>query len=161
MKAIVVYDSKFGNTERVARVIAETLGDGNPVPVVRVDAASKPDLAGIDLLAVGGPTQAHGASPALRTFLDGLSPETVHGVPLVTFDTRLTWPAFIAGSAARVAAKRLTQKGAKLIMSPESFRVEGTEGPLVEGEVERAKSWATEARDAARLIDLAAASTAP
>jgi flavodoxin len=122
MQAVVVYDSKFGNTERLARVIAEQLGVGEPVPVVAAGAASERDLAGIDLLAVGGPTQGHGISPALRAFLDRIPPEMVRDVPVVTFDTRLSWP--IRNRRRRPAEElRLVKKGAHLVMPPESFVV--------------------------------------
>jgi flavodoxin len=149
MKAMVVYDSKFGNTERVARVIAGTLGAGEPAPLVAASTASKWDLAGVDLLVVGGPTQAHGASPALRAFLDRLPPEAVRGMPTVTFDTRLTWPRFLAGSAAAASARRLEKKGARLLVPPESFLVSASEGPLLEGELDRACIWAKSVRAAA------------
>lgn len=142
MKTLIVYDSKFGNTERLARTIAETVGVGEPALVVAASAASTGDLAGIGLLAVGGPTQAHGLSPALKTFLDGLPSEAVRGVPAVTFDTRLTWPRFLSGSAAVALARRLEKKGARLLLPPESFLVTGSEGPLAEGELARATTWA-------------------
>jgi flavodoxin len=151
MKAVVIYDSKFGNTEHIARAIAEKLGAGDPVAVVAASAASKYDLSEIDLLVVGGPTQGHGLSPALRDFLDRLPSETVRDVPSATFDTRLTWPRFLAGSAAGVAAKRLAQKGARLLVPAESFLVQGSEGPLVRGELERARAWADQVRTKAGL----------
>lgn len=151
MKTLVVYDSKFGNTERLARVIAETLGAGEPVPVVAAGDATERDLAGISLLAVGGPTQGHGISPVLRAFLDRLSAESVGDVPTVTFDTRITWPRFLAGSAAAASAKRLVRMGARMLVPPESFLVTGSEGPLVEGELERARTWAQEVREQAGL----------
>ena len=110
MKAVVVYDSRFGNTERLARAIAETLGAGEPAAVVAAGTVSERDLAGMDLLAVGGPTQGHGLSPALKAFLKRIPPEAVRGVPTVTFDTRLPWPRFLSGSAAAASARRLAQK---------------------------------------------------
>ncbi|HEX6506766.1 MAG TPA: flavodoxin [Chloroflexota bacterium] len=161
MKALVVYDSKFGNTERVARVIAETLGAGEPVPTIPAGEASERDLIGIDLLAVGGPTQAHGLSPVLRDFLDGLSSGAVSDRLTVSFDTRLNWPRFLAGSAASAAAKRLTKKGARLLATPESFLVNGSKGPLAERELERAATWTKELRTAAGLLEQASAAIAP
>lgn len=151
MKALVVYDSKFGNTEQLARAIAETLAAGEPAAVVPVPAstARARDLVGIDLLAVGGPTQGHGLSPALKAFLESLPSEAVRDLPTVTFDTRLAWPRFLSGSAATASAKRLTQQGARLLRPPESFLVTGSEGPLAEGELARATTWATEVRAAA------------
>jgi hypothetical protein len=108
--------------------------------------AATRDLAGVELLVVGGRTQAHGLSPALRSFLDGLSAEAVRDVATATFDAWLTWTRFLAGSAAAAAAKRLQKKGARLMTPPKSFLVKGLEGPLVEGELERARTWATRVR---------------
>ncbi len=151
MKAVVVYDSKFGNTEHIARAIAEELGAGQPAMVVAAGDASAHDLEGVDLLAIGGPTQGHGLSPALKAFLDGLPREAVRAIPTVTFDTRLTWPRFLSGSAAAACAKRLEKKGARLVVPPESFLVTASEGPLAEGELARAHTWAHEVRAKAGL----------
>ncbi len=151
MKAVVVYDSKFGNTERIARAIAEQLGAGEPAAVVAASAASERDLAGIALLAVGGPTQGHGLSPDLRAFLMRIPQEAVRDVPTVTFDTRLPWARFLSGSAAAASAKRLAKKGARLLMPPESFLVAKSEGPLAEGELARASAWANDVRAKAGL----------
>lgn len=147
MKALVVYDSKFGNTEHLARVIAESLIPGQQVRVVPAASVQSPDLEGLDLLVVGGPTQGHGLSPALRTFLDDVPASVLVGRSVAAFDTRLTWPKVLAGSAAASAAKRLTKRGAELVVEPESFLVKSSEGPLVEGEVERAVVWAAGLRN--------------
>lgn len=146
MKAVVVYDSKFGNTEHIARAIAANLDAEEPAAVVAANAASERDLAGIGLLAVGGPTQIHGLSPALRTFLDQLPPEAVRDVPTVIFDTRARGVRLVTGSAAVAGAKRLVKKGARLLVPPESFLVTATKGPLAEGELARASAWASEVR---------------
>lgn len=148
MNVLVVYDSKFGHTERLARAIAEMLGDGEPAAVV-ASAASAPDLTGLDLLAVGGPTQWLGLSPALKSFLDDLPAAALRDVPAVTFDTRLRGPRVLRGSAAAASAKRLVQKGARLVAPPESFLVTGMDGPLAAGELARAQTWATAVRAAA------------
>ncbi|HEU5398077.1 MAG TPA: flavodoxin family protein [Gammaproteobacteria bacterium] len=147
----MVYDSKFGNTERLARAIAEVLGTDTPAALVAASAASVSDLAGVDLLVVGGPTQGHGVSPALRAFLDRIPPEAVGDMPTLTFDTRLGWPRFLSGSAAAQIAKRLTRKGARLLVPAESFLVTSGEGPLAEGELARASAWADHARALAGL----------
>jgi flavodoxin I len=146
MRALVIYDSKFGNTEQLARAIAEALGAGETAAVLAAGAASERDLAGLDLLAVGGPTQGHGFSPALKAFLDGLPAEAMRDVPAVTFDTRLSWPRFLSGSGAAASSKRLAKMGARMLMPPESFLVTGSEGPLAEGELARAQTWATAVR---------------
>lgn len=151
MNVVVVYDSKFGNTERIARAIGEELGCPESVQVVMAGDANEHLLAGIELLVVGGPTQGHGLSPALTSFLEQLPADAVRDVPAATFDTRLTWPRILAGSAAGAAAKRLAKKGARLLLTPESFLVTGSEGPLVEGELDRARSWAKVLRAKAGL----------
>jgi flavodoxin len=143
MNALVVYDSKFGNTERIARAIGEALEETVNVevcPFAEVDTV--PPVP--DLLIVGGPTHAHGIDPAFKAFLDGLSPDAVEGVAVAAFDTRFRMPVMISGSAARGIAKRLVGKGAYLVAEPESFFVKHSEGPLAEGEVERAETWARE-----------------
>lgn len=161
MKTLVVYDSKFGNTERLARAIGEIIGDGEPAAVMAASSASAHDLAGLDLLLVGGPTQAHGLSPALKAFLDGLPPDAVRNLPTVTFDTRIHGPRFLTGSAALASAKRLEKKGARLLMPPESFLVTGTEGPLAEGELARARTWVTAVSSAVSRVTQEQASVAP
>jgi flavodoxin len=150
MKALVVYDSKFGNTKVVAREIAERLGAGDAILCMDT---SEDDLVGLDLLVVGGPTQGHGLSPDLRTFLDGLPAETVRDMRVATFDTRLTWPRLLVGSAAAQAAKRLTKKGAHMLVGPESFLVKEGNGPLLDGELSRAKEWAMQVGAAAGLVE--------
>jgi flavodoxin len=142
MKSLVIYDSQYGNTRRLAEAIAAELGAVGTVEIENArdkDVTLPPDLT---LLVVGGPTQVHGVSPPLRGQLDTIARHRLDGVPAVAFDTRGRGPRFLTGAASVGIAKRLKQKGAKLVVEPESFLVEGTEGPLVEGEIERASAWA-------------------
>jgi hypothetical protein len=88
---------------------------------------------------VGGPTQGHGASPALRGWLEGLEP--ADGVRAAAFDTRFAKPRWLTGSAGQVIALRLRRVGFQLVRDPESFLVAHTEGPLLDGELERAAEW--------------------
>jgi flavodoxin len=136
MRIQVIYDSKFGNTERIARAIAEAFG-----PDARVDVVGDGGKieSGISMLVVGGPTQAHGTSPAMRDFLDQVP--KLAGMAVAAFDTRLTWPKLLSGAASDRIAKALTKRGGHLVAPPESFLVSGGEGPLVEGELDRAKAW--------------------
>ena len=143
MNTLVVYDSQYGNTEQIARAVATRLETLGPVHLLFVREPTAIDLAGIDLLVVGGPTQGHGASPQLRGWVEALPDPALQGKPTATFDTRLRWPAFLAGSAARAVAKTLERQGARLVTPPESFLVAGGEGPLAEGELDRAGRWAT------------------
>jgi flavodoxin len=143
MKATVVYASRHGNTERIARAISGRLG---PTGMVRLVDAADPaafDVHDVDLLVVGGPTEAHGISVTLRDRLAQIPPGTLAGVTAAAFDTRLDWPAFLAGSAAKGIAAALRQKGAQVVAPPESFLGSGTkEFRLRDGELERASAWA-------------------
>lgn len=154
MKALVVYDSSFGNTEQLARAIALQLAPDASTTVLQASDANAEDLAGIDLLAVGGPTQAHGLSPALKAFLQRTPPEAVRDLPTVTFDTRLHGPRLLTGSAAASSAKQLERKGARLLVPPETFVVASKSGPLEEGELTRATTWACSVRDSLEAAPL-------
>ena len=113
------------------------------------------------ICAVGGSAQGHGLRPALKAFLERIPLEAVRDVPTVTFDTRLPWPRVLSGSAAAASAKQLVKKGARLVVPPESFVVTGTEGPLGEGELARARTWATTVRATAGLSEQEPAGAAP
>jgi flavodoxin len=150
MKTVIVYDSQYGNTEQIARAMAERLGKDGRARLVAASAASERDLAGSDLLVVGGPTQIRRISSALRTFLDGLPPNAVQGVPAAAFDMRMPGPRVLTGSAATGIARRLAKKGARLMVPPESFIATGMKGPPVVGERARAGTWAATVQARAR-----------
>ena len=141
MKALVVYDSLYGNTEKIAQAIGD--GIAGEVRVVRVGEVVVSELKTLDLLFVGAPTHGGRASEPMREFLDKVQAPGLEGINVAAFDTRLTnkW-ARIFGFAAGRIAKNLKKKGGTLIGSPKAFYVEGTEGPLKEGELERAAGWA-------------------
>lgn len=164
MRTAVVYESMFGNTHRVAEAIAKGLGEHTEVILLPVAEATAEALADADALVVGGPTHAHGlaggrshaaaaeqagkhllqldegaAGEGLRAWLDA-GPNG--GARLAAaFDTRARGPKVLTGSAAKVIARRLSRHGCALIALPESFTVESTEGPLADGELERAHAW--------------------
>lgn len=144
MKALVVYESKYGNTEQVARAIAAQLGEAGQVRLVDAATVSTLDPTGFDLLLVGGPTQRHGVSPTLRDRLERIPAGALRDLPAAAFDTRIRMARLLTGSAAIGIAQRLKQKGARVVTSPESFFVVDGEGPLAEGEIERARAWATD-----------------
>ena len=148
MNILILYDSQFGNTEKLAMTMAEKLAVGGSVHVVPAS-AGRPDLAGVDLLLVGGPTQAHGVSPTLRTLLESLPPHALRNVLAAAFDTRVPGMKLLTGSAANGIAHRLEQKGARVLEPHESFLVLGKEGPLGDTEIERAGGWALGIREQA------------
>jgi len=143
MKALIVYDSAYGNTEQIARAIGDAITDD--VKVLRADAVDPSDLESIDLLIVGAPTYRGRATPAARAFLDMVKGTAIKGISVAAFDTRLTtkWVGIVGYAAGRIASN-LTRKGGDLVLRPEGFFVKGTKGPLKEGELERAAAWAKE-----------------
>ena len=152
MRALVAYDSVFGNTEQIAQAIGKALGSGEDVRVLRVGNVEAGHLAGLGLLIVGSPTRAFRPTPATTNFLKGIPARGLRGVRVAAFDTRISmdhtvpgilrFMAGIFGYAARPIADRLVRKGGELAVPPEGFIVMGSEGPLKEGELERAADWA-------------------
>jgi flavodoxin len=145
MKALIVYDSVYGNTEKIARAIAEAITPSNEVKVLRASEANPSALTSINLLIVGSPTHAGRPIPKVQEFLNKVPALSLKGVNVAAFDTRV--PKKIVGvfgyAAGRIAGN-LKKKGGTLIASPEGFFVTGGQGPLKEGELERAAGWAKE-----------------
>jgi len=157
MRSLVVYESSFGNTQRIAEQIAAALAQEGDVELVSVD-EPLPQLDEVDLLVVGAPTHVHGLSGrrsrqsaldqgadgelgiGVRGWIDAL-PNGGRGPRIAAFDTRAHKPVLLVGSAARGIVRRLRQRGYTLAAEPESFFVEGTQGPLEEGELDRAREW--------------------
>ena len=139
MKTLIVYDSTYGNTEEIARAIGEAIT--GEVKLLRVGEADPSET--FDLLIVGSPT--HGGRPtqAIQDFTKRVP--ALNGAPVAAFDTRLSTSLVkIFGYAAGRIGKTLEKKGGTLVKPPEAFFVKGTKGPLREGELERAASWAGE-----------------
>jgi flavodoxin len=161
MKAMVVYDSGFGNTEKIAQAIGQGLGSPENVEIVRVGDVKPDQVRGVPLLIVGSPTQKFSPTGATTSFLKGIPQSGLQGVKVAAFDTRfpvseiervriLAFFVKIFGYAAKPIADRLQKKGGELVIPPEGFFVEGTEGPLQEGELERAAGWAKQVMQAAQ-----------
>jgi hypothetical protein len=156
MKALVVYESMFGNTEKVARAIAAGVGEQFEVTLAEV--GTMPGAHGMDLVVIGGPTHAFGMSrPAtraqasqqgevrsgavavgVREYLDCAPALT--GVPAAAFDTKVDKP-FLTGSAARRIQRHLRRLGCHIAQPARSFLVEATTGPLGAQELENARRW--------------------
>lgn len=147
MKALVVYDSQFGNTAKIAVKIAETLAEYGTCRALRVTEFTNSALSGVDLLVLGCPTQAWHSTPHMQTLIKALEDGQAQGFAVAEFDTRLDKPRWLTGSAAKGMAKQLKKIGVSLA-EPESFLVTGKEGPLEPGELERAAEWARELRQA-------------
>lgn len=157
MNALVVYESLYGNTKLIAEAIGEGLAREIAAEVIEVGTApSQPPE--VDLLVVGGPTHQFGLSRkssrqqgaddadgpvislevGIREWIGDLP--RVSGTVAATFDTSIRKPN-LPGSAARGAAKRLKKLGYRLLVPAEIFLVEGGEGPITDGELDRAREW--------------------
>jgi flavodoxin I len=143
MKALVVYDSVYGNTEKIAKAIGDAIA--GEVEVFRAGEVNSSELKTLDLLIVGSPT--HGGRPTepVQDLLNEVPGSAFEGINVAAFDTRFStrWVRIFGYAAGRIADS-LRKKGGTLRGSPEGFFVEGTEGPLKEGELERAAGWAKE-----------------
>ncbi len=155
MKILVAYDSVFGNTEKIALAMADALRSQGDVQSLRVRDVRPEHLKGVELLIVGSPTRAFRPTKDTVDFLRGLPEGSLRGVKVAAFDTRISTAdvksRFLGamvrffGYAARPMADRLEKKGGTLVLPPEGFFVEDSEGPLKPGELERAAEWARRA----------------
>jgi hypothetical protein len=168
MKALVVYESMFGNTRHVAEAIADGLRWSIPTEVVLAHDARAIDLEDVELVVAGAPTHAWGlsrkrtrqgaAQDAIKHpdhLLESVATKTGvrewlhdldHHVAFrgVAFDTRLDKSKLVTGSAAHAIQRGLHRAGVSLIAKPQSFEVTGMAGPLASGEIERANQWGEE-----------------
>jgi flavodoxin I len=142
MKALIIYDSAYGNTEKIARAIGETLGSENEVEILKVNNANPEQVKDLQLLIVGSPTYAGRPTPPILDYLNKLPETAINGINVAAFDTRVSAKfARIFGYASDKIAAALKKKGGNLVANSEGFTVIGREGPLQEGELERAKTW--------------------
>ena len=173
MRALVVYESMYGNTHMVAISIAAGLRSTHDVTLVPVSRATRELAARADLLIAGGPTHMHGMSsaasrrsaaesahkqgsgltmdpdadgPGIRGWLDGL--DSGSGLA-VAFDTRLRGLPMITGRASQGISRLLQRHGYRLLAAPESFLVT-KQNVLVGGEGARASAWAAAIGETAR-----------
>lgn len=173
MRALVVYESMYGNTHLVADAIGDGLGTAYQVDVVPVGRANRELLEDADLVVVGGPTHVHGVSrassreaavaaadkpghalpldpdaegPGIRDWLDAL-PASLHA-KAGAFDTRIDMPAVLTGRASKGIARRLRQHGLELAAEPESFLVT-KQNTLEPDETTRARQWGQQLADKA------------
>ncbi len=151
MKILIVYDSLYGNTEKIAHSIAEAFS-AQQARLMSVKDVVSADLIDVDLLIAGSPT--HGARPSqgMKDFLNLIPGGSLKNMQAAAFDTGIPVDAkkgfvrlFIRffGYASKHIASAL-KKNAAAILAAETFFVLDKEGPLKEGETERSKQWAGE-----------------
>jgi len=152
MKALIIYDSVFGNTEKIAQAISSSLGSKENVETLRVSEVRPEKLIGLELLIVGSPTRVFIPTKAIMNFLNKIPLNGLKGVKVAAFDTRISTVdansrllnilVKLFGYAAKPIADRLEKKEGSLVIPPEGFFVKDSEGPLKDGELERAADWA-------------------
>lgn len=170
MRILVVYDSMYGNTARVASAIAGALRADGEVRVLAAAEATPAAMREAELLFVGSPTQRFRPLPTVGALLGRLPRRGLAGVPAAAFDTRiaveearsavLSFFVRLQGTSAYAAGRierALRRAGARPLVPGEGFFVDGTEGPLKDGELERAARWArgVATRVGVRLVDAA------
>jgi flavorubredoxin len=131
-KALVIYDTKFGNTEKVANALVQGLAvKGIEAESVNVDHVAIDRLSEYDALLIGGPTHRQKMSEPMAMFLDRVDKSLVKGKEGFAFDTKVEHR--FAGSAGKRIEKKLKKLGMKVIRPYASAIVVGREGPLKEG----------------------------
>jgi flavodoxin len=144
MNALVVYHSEFGNTQQVAEAIAEAIDQAGTARTVSAEQLEAADLQNIDLVVMGTPTHKMKLPQAIQPVFDRLPRRSLRGVPVAAFDTSYEMSGFLARfTAGKRIDRKLRKLGGKRLVRPETFHVHHHhEGPLYDGEVERAKTWA-------------------
>ncbi len=152
MKICIIYDSFFGNTEKIARIISDHLSENNEVQILKVGEAEKLDLKDVNLLIVGSPTRAFEPTKPVVTFIKKLKNDEIKTVKIALFDTRidikavnnrlLTFLVKHKGYACTTMRTLFMKKDAELIGESVGFFVLESEGPLKDGEEDRARLWA-------------------
>lgn len=154
MKILIAYDSVFGNTREIAVAIHRALSDKHQADILSVNEVNPQKAASADFLIVGSPTRGFRPTPAISRFLKSIPKAELSGKPVAAFDTRiklddinskaLRFMVKKGGYAAKPIAAQLIKKGGVQMADPEGFYVKGEEGPLYEGETDRAMRWAKE-----------------
>jgi hypothetical protein len=165
MKAVVIYESMYGNTHLIASAVADGFRRYGEAVVVPVDEADASVVGSADVVIVGGPTHAHGMShvatrkgaiedaekPDSELVLDADADED-EGLRewfasldqvftnAAAFDTRFNYSAALTGRASKGIARKLRHHGATLIAEPESFFVQ-KDNHLEAHEEARAQEW--------------------
>ena len=161
MKTLVVYDSAYGNTAKVAGAMCESLKVFGATMSLLVSEVKPIDLDQLDVLFIGSPTQGGRATESIMGFIDELPDNVVNNTSLAVFDTRLEaseqkkvlqFLMRVIGYAAPKMAVALRRKGSKVLSDPQGFVVQDKEGPLRKGELEEAKAWAREIVLALRAV---------
>jgi flavodoxin len=151
MNIIIVYDSLYGNTEKIANVIAQEFSS-HKVHIVKAKDVTKDAARDVDLIIVGSPTHGGRPSSGTKEFLSQIAPDSLKNIRGASFTTGISTEGqniffrfiiWLMGYADKHIARVLNKNGARIV-GEEIFFVLEKDGPLKEGELERAKKWASE-----------------
>jgi menaquinone-dependent protoporphyrinogen IX oxidase len=147
MKVLIVYETKYGNTQKCAEAIGEVLKDtGKEVSVVKVDAVEADNIKDYGAIVVGSPTYASSPAKSIKKFISSLTVEP--GTKIVVFDTH-SGDGVTTGGPLRKSMEKMEKQIKKnpnltKIMTGLKVAVNGIKGPLIEGELEKCKAFAGE-----------------
>jgi len=153
MKFLVTYDSAYGNTARIADIIGASLKEFGKSSVKQLEEVTDKDVKHADLIVIGSPTQGGRPTGPTLQFIEALPAKVMRGKKIAVFDTRFDMDAQkfglrmlmrTIGYAAAKMASAAKRRGWNVISVPMGFIVNGTKGPLRDGEVERAAKWASD-----------------
>jgi len=152
MRTLIVYDSAFGNTKKIAEAIFDVIDKNKDSKLYYVKDLETIENGSYDLVIIGSPTQGFRPTKDTIAFLKNIPDRSLNNTRVAAFDTRihldqvnskaLRFMVDKGGYAAKPILKQLIKKGGESIAEPEGFYVEGEKGPLRENEIERAKEWA-------------------
>ena len=159
MKTLIIYDSVFGNTQQVAQTLGNALGTS--AITLKVEDVSPQQITDIDLLVVGSPTRKFRPTEGLSQFLKNLPEGSLKGKKAVSFDTRIPLETIdsgffrsivkMGGYADKHISELMRKKGA-VVLPGEGFFVKGEQGPLCEGELQRAAEWISRIEKSAKIL---------
>lgn len=151
MKTLLLFDSYFGNTELIARAIAKGFQTIENFEIKRTKDVHASELSLYDLLIVGSPTRGFRPTDDVSKLIQETRKNALQKIKVATFDTRVDLASIkskilrkvvhTGGYAAKPLSERLRKKGAIIIIEPKGFYVLDTEGPLKDGELEKAEEW--------------------
>lgn len=160
MKIVVMYDSAYGNTAKVAQEIARTAGRYGEVVEKQASNSVANDFKDADVLFIGSPTQGGRPTELLQTVVSKYAHLLPSGAQVAPFDTRFSPEAVggwlrllmrVIGYAAPKIASSFRKNPHCVVEAPEGFIVTDREGPLLQGELDRAANWARQILNVSRV----------
>ncbi len=144
MKVLVFYYSQFGNTKKIAEVVAQKMMGSTEVILKDFNEVSFSDLSRADLVVGGCPTHRMNLPGELNAWLKSMPRKVLRGKRVAAFDTSYQLSPFLAFFTARKKlVQRLKRLGGRIVIPTETFIVAGRQGPLAESELNKAEEWAS------------------